>query len=86
MAFLYSPFEAPMHRNGSVAMAVQSGTVDFPETSNYSKELHELILFAMTRDPATRPTIDAVIAKTKALLQKASSGTRADQVEIAIEK
>ncbi|KAL7313194.1 Serine/threonine-protein kinase env7 [Mucor circinelloides] len=73
MAYGQSPFEVNMDQGGSVALAVLNNQYKFPEDSQYSKELNETIRWMLTANPATRPSIQQVIAKLDDLLKKSSS-------------
>lgn len=73
MAYGQSPFEVNMDQGGSVALAVLNNQYKFPEDSQYSKELNETIRWMLTANPATRPSIQQVIAKLDDLLKKSSN-------------
>jgi serine/threonine kinase 16 len=73
MAYGQSPFEVNLDQGGSVALAVLNNQYKIPENSNYSKDFNETIQWMLTANPATRPTIQEVIAKLDSLLNKSSN-------------
>ncbi|KAL9551649.1 hypothetical protein MBANPS3_004163 [Mucor bainieri] len=73
MAYGQSPFEVNMDQGGSVALAVLNNQYKIPEDSNYSKEVNDTIQWMLTANPATRPSIQQVIARLDELLKKSSS-------------
>ena len=70
LCFFKSPFDTVYERGDSVSLAVLSGKIPFPESSPYSQDLHELILFLLKANPMERPFIYSVIEKTQDLLAK----------------
>ncbi|XP_025831011.1 serine/threonine-protein kinase 16 [Agrilus planipennis] len=63
MCYFKSPYDIVYERGDSVALAVLSGTVSFPEGSPYPENIHNLILFMLKIDYNERPYIHAVIEK-----------------------
>ncbi|XP_034238681.1 serine/threonine-protein kinase 16 [Thrips palmi] len=63
MCYFKSPFDAVYERGDSVALAVISGTVHFPENTPFSEDIHDLILFMLRVNPMERPYIYSVIEK-----------------------
>lgn len=61
LAFLESPFERAYQRGDSIALAVLSSNVKFPENFGYSGGLQETILRLMKPSVAERPFIEEVI-------------------------
>jgi serine/threonine kinase 16 len=68
LCFFKSPFDAVYERGDSVSLAVLSGKIPFPESSPYSQQLHELILFQLKTNPMERPFIYSVIEKAQDLV------------------
>ncbi|KAK4878150.1 hypothetical protein RN001_010656 [Aquatica leii] len=67
MCYFKSPFDAVYERGDSVALAVMSGKINFPEETPFSQEVHELILFMLNESPTERPFINDVIEKVQDL-------------------
>ncbi|KAK3932870.1 Serine/threonine-protein kinase 16 [Frankliniella fusca] len=63
MCYFKSPFDAVYERGDSVALAVISGTINFPESSPFPEDIHDLILFMLRVNPMERPYIYSVIEK-----------------------
>ncbi|XP_042898757.1 serine/threonine-protein kinase 16 [Parasteatoda tepidariorum] len=61
MCYFKSPFEAAHERGDSVALAVVSGILDFPENSQYSSGIHNLIRTMLEVSALQRPFIDGVL-------------------------
>lgn len=70
MCYFKSPFDAVYERGDSVALAVISGNVSFPESTPFDNEIHELILYMLKVNPMERPYIYSVIEKTHDVLTK----------------
>ncbi|XP_071454642.1 serine/threonine-protein kinase 16 [Hetaerina americana] len=70
MCFYKSPFDAVYERGDSVALAVISGNVTFPENSVYSEDIKDLIMFMLNVNPSERPFIQKVIERTEMVLVK----------------
>ena len=70
IAFGESPFEAAAGQaGGSIALAVLSGRYEVPEDHGYSDRFLGLIEYMLNTDPETRPFIDDVIARARAILR-----------------
>uniref|UniRef100_A0A1B6GUE7 non-specific serine/threonine protein kinase n=2 Tax=Proconiini TaxID=565685 RepID=A0A1B6GUE7_9HEMI len=70
MCYYKSPFDAVYERGDSVALAVISANVTFPEITPYPEEMHQLISLMLKVNPMERPYIYTVIEKTQDLLTK----------------
>lgn len=68
MCFFKSPFDIIYERGDSVALAVISGNITFPEEGPYDGAIHDLIAFMLKLNPMERPYIYSVIEKTVDLL------------------
>uniref|UniRef100_A0A0K8TRE1 non-specific serine/threonine protein kinase n=1 Tax=Tabanus bromius TaxID=304241 RepID=A0A0K8TRE1_TABBR len=68
--FFKCPFDVFYEKGDSVALAVLSGNIHFPENSIYSQDMHDLILFMLRLNPMERPYIYSVIEKAQDLLTK----------------
>ncbi|GIY08848.1 hypothetical protein CDAR_169271 [Caerostris darwini] len=68
MCYFQSPFEAAHQRGDSVALAVMSGTIDFPENTPYSNGMHNLIRSMLEVSALQRPFIDGVLFQVDSLL------------------
>ncbi|KAF5285464.1 hypothetical protein FQA39_LY16638 [Lamprigera yunnana] len=65
MCYFKSPFDAVYERGDSVALAVMSGKINFPEETPFPQQLHDLVLFMLNEEPTERPFIDNVIEKVQ---------------------
>lgn len=70
MCYFMSPFDLVHMRGDSVALAVLSGGVHFPEDSHYPGDIHDLILYMLNTNPADRPFVQNVIEKTNFVANK----------------
>lgn len=71
MCYFKCPFDAAYERGDSVALAVLSGNVTFPELARpYSPGLRDLILFMMRLNPMERPFVYSVIERVNDLIQQ----------------
>ncbi|KAJ9577513.1 hypothetical protein L9F63_005886 [Diploptera punctata] len=70
MCYFKSPFDVVYERGDSVALAVISGNISFPESTPFDNEIHELILYMLKVNPMERPYIYSVIEKTHDVLTK----------------
>lgn len=68
LCFFKSPFDVVYERGDSVSLAVLSGKIPFPESSPYTKELHEMVLFLLKTNPMERPFVYSVIEKLQDLI------------------
>ncbi|XP_069703988.1 serine/threonine-protein kinase 16 [Periplaneta americana] len=64
MCYFKSPFDTVYERGDSVALAVISGNIAFPESTPYDQEIHDLILYMLKVNSMERPYIYSVIEKT----------------------
>lgn len=66
MCYFKCPFDAAYEKGDSVALAVLSGNIVFPEIPKpYSDEMQELIHFMLRMNPMERPFIYSVIEKVQ---------------------
>ncbi|GLV35955.1 uncharacterized protein CBL_09827 [Carabus blaptoides fortunei] len=70
MCYFKSPFDAVYERGDSVALAVISGNIHFPDDSPYDQDMHNLILYMLKVNPMERPYIYSVIEKTQDYISK----------------
>lgn len=64
MCYFKCPFDAAYERGDSVALAVLSGNIVFPQISRpYHEDMKELIMFMLRLNPMERPFIYSVIEK-----------------------
>lgn len=71
MCYFKCPFDAAYERGDSVALAVLSGNIVFPEIERpYHEDMRELIMFMLRLNPMERPFIYSVIEKVNDLLVK----------------
>ncbi|KAK7071980.1 Serine/threonine-protein kinase 16 [Halocaridina rubra] len=72
LCFYKSPFDSVYERGDSVALAVVSGNVKFPEVHPYSEELVELIKSILKVNLEERPYTDWVINSVDLLINRSS--------------
>ncbi|XP_066943249.1 serine/threonine-protein kinase 16 [Macrobrachium rosenbergii] len=72
LCFYKSPFDAVYERGDSVALAVVSGNIKFPDTHIYSEELTELIKNILKVNPEERPYVDWIINTVDQLINRSS--------------
>lgn len=70
LCFFKCPFDSIYEKGDSVALAVLSGHIPFPEDSPYSLDMHELILFMMRINPMERPYVYSVLEQANDLIAK----------------
>ncbi|XP_055375092.1 serine/threonine-protein kinase 16 [Condylostylus longicornis] len=70
MCFFKCPFDIVYEKGDSVALAVLSGNINFPDDSIYSQDMQDLILYMMRLNPMERPYIYSVIEKAQDALSK----------------
>lgn len=70
LCFFKSPYDLIYEKGDSVALAVLSGSIPFPENSPYTQDMHSLILYMLKVNPMERPFIYSVIEKSQDLLMK----------------
>lgn len=68
MCYFRSPFEATHQRGDSVALAVLSGIIEFPENTIYSSGIHNLMKSMLEVSALQRPFIDGVLLQVDSLL------------------
>ncbi|KAL1115805.1 hypothetical protein AAG570_006095 [Ranatra chinensis] len=73
MCYFKSPFDIVYERGDSVALAVISGTIDFPTVTPYTQDVHELISRMLRVSPMERPYIYTVIESTQEAFSKYKS-------------
>ncbi|KAI5712602.1 hypothetical protein M8J76_010670 [Diaphorina citri] len=73
MCYFKSPFDTVYERGDSVALAVISGNITFPENTPFPQELHDLILFMLKVTPSERPFIHSVCDNAQDLLSRLSN-------------
>lgn len=61
LCYFKSPFDAVYERGDSVALAVMSANVTFPENAPYNEDMQNLILSMLKVNPMERPYIYSVI-------------------------
>ena len=69
MMYYESPYDPIYTRGDSVALAVQAGKIQF-KTSDFSKELEDLITAMLNVDPEFRLNIDSVMEKVEILMNQ----------------
>lgn len=70
LCFFQSPFDEIYVKGDSVHLAVLNDRVSIPESSPYSEDLKELIMFQLKSNPMERPFIYTVIEKIQDLITK----------------
>lgn len=70
LCFFKSPFDPVYERGDSVALAVISANIDFPENSPYNEDMHNLIMSMLKTNPMERPYIYSVIESVHDLITK----------------
>lgn len=70
ICYFKSPFDVVYERGDSVALAVISGNITFPESTPYNEDMHELILYMLKANPMERPYIYSVMEKARDVLMK----------------
>lgn len=69
MCYFKCPFDAAYERGDSVALAVLSGKIHFPDIPRpYSGEMHELILYMLRLNPMERPFVYSVIDRVNDMI------------------
>lgn len=67
MCYFKSPFDSAYEKGDSIALAVMSGNIYFPENTCYSGALHGLIRSMLEVNTLQRPFIDGVIMQLDAV-------------------
>ncbi|XP_076292890.1 serine/threonine-protein kinase 16 [Lasioglossum baleicum] len=70
LCYFKSPFDAVYERGDSVALAVMSANITFPEDAPYHEDLQNLILSMLKVNPMERPYIYSVIESVHDLIAK----------------
>ncbi|XP_046742893.1 serine/threonine-protein kinase 16 isoform X1 [Diprion similis] len=70
LCYFKSPFDTVYERGDSVALAVMSANVSFPENAPYNEDVQQLILSMLKANPMERPYIYSVIEHTHDVLAK----------------
>ncbi|CAB0034628.1 unnamed protein product [Trichogramma brassicae] len=70
MCYFKSPFDAVYERGDSVALAVISANITFPENSPFNEDMQNLIMTMLKVNPMERPYIYSVIENTHEVLSK----------------
>lgn len=71
MCYFKCPFDAAYEKGDSVALAVLSGNVVFPEIARpYHEDMKELTMYMLRMNPMERPFIYSVIEKVNDLIMK----------------
>lgn len=73
MAFLESPFEKAYQRGDSIALAVMSQNITFPQNSRFSSSLEEIVKECLIANPIERPFIDEILNKVQAMCNRSCS-------------
>lgn len=73
ICFYKNPFDGAYEKGDSVALAVLSGNLTFPDDSPYTPDMHDLILYMLRINPMERPFIYSVIEKANDLVTKMES-------------
>ena len=69
MMYYQSPYDAVYERGDSVALAVQAGKIKF-DSSQFSKDLEQLVIEMTNVDINFRINIESVIEKVEILMNK----------------
>ncbi|XP_076627282.1 serine/threonine-protein kinase 16 [Colletes latitarsis] len=70
LCYFKSPFDAVYERGDSVALAVMSANITFPEDAPYNEDMQHLILSMLKVNPMERPYIYSVIENVHDLIAK----------------
>ncbi|XP_076242348.1 serine/threonine-protein kinase 16 [Calliopsis andreniformis] len=70
LCYFKSPFDAVYERGDSVALAVMSANITFPEGAPYNEDMQNLILSMLKVNPMERPYIYSVIESVHDLITK----------------
>ncbi|XP_035220350.1 serine/threonine-protein kinase 16-like [Stegodyphus dumicola] len=68
MCYFKSPFDAAYQRGDSVALAVISGVIEFPEITPYGNGMHNLVKSMLEVSALQRPFIDGILFQIDSLL------------------
>ncbi len=64
----FSLLQAMNEAGGSLILAVLNGQVAFPQSDHFPEDVHKLVTYCLTTNPAERPFVDDVIARVQDLL------------------
>ncbi|XP_012251739.2 serine/threonine-protein kinase 16 [Athalia rosae] len=70
LCYFKSPFESVYERGDSVALAVISANITFPENAPYNEDIQNLILSMLKVNPMERPFIYSVIENTHDIIAR----------------
>ncbi|KOC69416.1 Serine/threonine-protein kinase 16 [Habropoda laboriosa] len=70
LCYFKSPFDTVYERGDSVALAVMSANITFPEDAPYTEDMQNLILSMLKVNPMERPYIYSVIENVQDLISK----------------
>lgn len=70
LCYFKSPFDTVYERGDSVALAVMSANITFPEEAPYTEDMQNLILSMLKVNPMERPYIYSVIENVQDLISK----------------
>ncbi|XP_005096441.1 serine/threonine-protein kinase 16 [Aplysia californica] len=70
LAYLESPFESAYQRGDSLALATMAGKINFPDSSEYSSKINDIILWMLKSDPQERPFIDQVLDRLHSIIHE----------------
>ncbi|XP_015598408.1 serine/threonine-protein kinase 16 [Cephus cinctus] len=73
LCYFKSPFDAVYERGDSVALAVMSANITFPENAPYNEDMQNLILSMLKVNPMERPYIYTVIENVHDAIAKLES-------------
>ncbi|XP_031629150.1 serine/threonine-protein kinase 16 [Contarinia nasturtii] len=73
ICFFKCPYDIIYEKGDSVALAVLSGNVSFPQDSPFSEDMHNLIGFMLRINPMERPYIYSVLEAAQSLITKLES-------------
>lgn len=73
ICFFKCPYDIIYEKGDSVALAVLSGNIIFPESSPFSEDMHNLISFMLRINPMERPYIYSVLEAAQSLISKLES-------------
>lgn len=73
ICFFRCPYDIIYEKGDSVALAVLSGNINFPASSPFSEDMHNLISFMLRINPMERPYIYSVLEAAQSLISKLES-------------
>ena len=75
LCFYKSPYDEVFERGDSVALAVSSATLNFPQQTDRNHSLLDLISTMLIVDPKQRPFIIAVLESVEAIKSNTNQPT-----------